>query len=43
MMWELFLSTGNLDAYLTYRACVDPEELEREQEELQALLSTNDS
>ena len=23
-MWGLFKSTGNLDAYLAYRACVDP-------------------
>ncbi|WP_414714908.1 YqzL family protein [Sporomusa sp.] len=22
-MWEIFLSTGNIDAYLTYRACLD--------------------
>jgi len=22
-MWELFLSTGNIDAYLAYRACSD--------------------
>jgi hypothetical protein len=22
-MWEIFLSTGNIDAYLAYRACLD--------------------
>ncbi len=22
-MWDLFLSTGNIDAYLAYRACLD--------------------
>ncbi|QDR80928.1 hypothetical protein [Sporomusa termitida] len=24
-MWEIFFSTGNIDAYLTYRACLNPD------------------
>ena len=23
LMWALFINTGNLDVYLTYRACLD--------------------
>ncbi|BBB92798.1 MAG TPA: YqzL family protein [Methylomusa anaerophila] len=39
MMWEIFQNTGNIDAYLAYRACVDNNASQPESRDLTGSLS----